>query len=214
MHCVVRTCRLRYPAILEWILRYIAVQIFPRYPSLTTAWNFFATSHGKGPVDGVGGALKRAVRDMVCCRRAVVVDVQTFIAAYWLSSDCPATPGVKTCHSIYWTGGELTLSTTSTRTSTQSSTATSITPSPNSVIHKGNFVVVCVHGVKAGENYVAMVMSTGCDDISVVYLKRSGGKFFIVDTKEWLVDNIDIQRVLPQPSLDNRDRYDFGEIDI
>ena len=48
----------------------------------------------------------------------------------------------------------------------------------------------------------------------VVYLKRSGGKFFIVDTKEWLVDNIDIQRVLPQPSLDNRDRYDFGEIDI
>ena len=26
-----------------------------------TAWNFFATSHGKGPVDGVGGALKQAV---------------------------------------------------------------------------------------------------------------------------------------------------------
>ena len=24
-------------------------------------WNFFATSHGKGPVDGIGGAVKRYV---------------------------------------------------------------------------------------------------------------------------------------------------------
>lgn len=24
-------------------------------------WNFFATSHGKGPVDGIGGAIKRQV---------------------------------------------------------------------------------------------------------------------------------------------------------
>jgi len=24
-------------------------------------WNFFATSHGKGPVDGLGGSVKRSV---------------------------------------------------------------------------------------------------------------------------------------------------------
>lgn len=28
-------------------------------------WNFFATSHGKGPVDGIGGSLKRQVRQAV-----------------------------------------------------------------------------------------------------------------------------------------------------
>ena len=27
--------------------------------SLTAEWNFFATSHGKGPCDGLGGTLKR-----------------------------------------------------------------------------------------------------------------------------------------------------------
>ena len=44
-----------------------------------TSWNFFATSHGKGPVDGVGGAVKRAVRDMVRCRRAIVIDVRHIV---------------------------------------------------------------------------------------------------------------------------------------
>ena len=49
---------------------------------------------------------------------------------------------------------------------------------------------------------------------AVIYLKRSGQKFSIVDPKEWLVDKVDILSVLAQPSLDNGDRYDFGEIDI
>jgi len=39
-----------------------------------TSWNFIATSHGKSPVDGVGGAVKRAVRDKVRCRCAIVID--------------------------------------------------------------------------------------------------------------------------------------------
>ena len=46
----------------------------------------------------------------------------------------------------------------------------------------------------------------------VIYLNRSGRKFSIVDPKEWLVDKVDILRVLAQPSLDNRDGYDFGEL--
>ena len=82
-------------------------------------------------------------------------------------------------------------------------------------IHKGSFVVVRVHGVKArsASNDVALVaMSSG--DSSHIYLNRSGRKFSIVDLKEWLVDKVDILRVLAQPSLDNRDGYDFGELDI
>ena len=76
--------------------------------------------------------------------------------------------------------------------------------------------MVCVNGVKAGSerNYVALVTMTSDDETSVVYLNRSGRKFSTVDPKEWMVDKVDILRVLAQPSLDNRDRYDFGEIDI
>ena len=68
--------------------------------------------------------------------------------------------------------------------------------------------MVRVHGVKARSvsNHVALV--------AVIYLNRSGRKFSMVDPKEWLVDKVNILRVLAQPSLDNRDGYDLGEIDI
>ena len=58
--------------------RYIANCI----PLMNAAYHCqtLATSHGKSPVDGVGGVVKRAVRDMVRCRHAI--DVPTFIAAY------------------------------------------------------------------------------------------------------------------------------------
>ena len=83
-------------------------------------------------------------------------------------------------------------------------------------IHKGSFVVVRVHGVKArsASNYVALVAMSSGDLTVVIYLNRSGQKFCILDPKEWLVDKVNIFRVLAQPSLDNRDGYDFGEIDI
>ena len=82
-------------------------------------------------------------------------------------------------------------------------------------IHKGSFVVVHVHGVKArsASNYVALVAMSSGDLTVVIYVNRSGRKFCIGDPKEWLVDKV-ILRVLAQPSLDNRDGYDFGEIDI
>ena len=83
-------------------------------------------------------------------------------------------------------------------------------------IHKGSFVEERVHGVTArsASNYVALVAMSSGDLTVVIYLNRSGRKFSIVDPKEWLVDKVDILRVLMQPSLDNGDRYDFGEIDI
>ena len=49
---------------------------------------------------------------------------------------------------------------------------------------------------------------------ALIYLNRSGRKFSIVDPKEWLVDKVDILRVLAQPSLDNRVGYDFGELEL
>ena len=76
--------------------------------------------------------------------------------------------------------------------------------------------MVRVHGVKArfASNYFARVAMSSSDLTVVIYLNRSGRKFSIVDPKEWLDDKVDILRVLAQPSLDNLDGYDFGEIDI
>ncbi|KAK6175722.1 hypothetical protein SNE40_014117 [Patella caerulea] len=44
-------------------------------------WNFFATSHGKGPNDGIGGNVKRIVHRLIMARAAVVYDAQTFTEA-------------------------------------------------------------------------------------------------------------------------------------
>ena len=42
-------------------------------------WNFLATSHGKGVVDGVGGTIKRLVwKALIARKAAVVVDAKTF----------------------------------------------------------------------------------------------------------------------------------------
>lgn len=41
-------------------------------------WNFFATSHGKGAVDGIGGCVKRLVWTRVLSGKAVVKDAQSF----------------------------------------------------------------------------------------------------------------------------------------
>ena len=83
-------------------------------------------------------------------------------------------------------------------------------------IHKGSFVVMRVHGVKARSvrNYVVLVAMSSGNLTAVIYLNRSGRKFSIVDLKEWPVDKVDILRVPVQPSLDNRVGYDFGEIYI
>jgi len=43
-------------------------------------WNFFATSHGKGVVDGIGGTVKRLVWNAVMTRKSPVIvdDAQSF----------------------------------------------------------------------------------------------------------------------------------------
>ena len=47
-----------------------------RLSSLT--WNFFATSHGKGAIDGVGGSLKRTVYTHIKARQGIVRTAKEF----------------------------------------------------------------------------------------------------------------------------------------
>ena len=49
--------------------------------SVNISWNFFATSHGKGPVDGIGGSVKRFVWRKVKSRQYSVSDAVSFSRA-------------------------------------------------------------------------------------------------------------------------------------
>ncbi|MEL7308464.1 MAG: hypothetical protein AAGK05_11730 [Pseudomonadota bacterium] len=41
-------------------------------------WSFFATSHGKGAIDGMGGSIKRAVANRIKTRKALVKSASDF----------------------------------------------------------------------------------------------------------------------------------------
>ena len=56
-------------------------------------WSFFGTAHGKGPVDGVGGMVKRAVWRRVLQGQAVVHDAVEFVSVAQ-----EACPGVNILH--------------------------------------------------------------------------------------------------------------------
>lgn len=45
-------------------------------------WNFFATSHGKGSVDGIGAVVKNRVRRLVKSRHAIVHCSNDFAEAF------------------------------------------------------------------------------------------------------------------------------------
>lgn len=45
-------------------------------------WNFFATSHGKGCVDGIGAVVKNKVRRMVNSRQVTVNSSIDFVSAF------------------------------------------------------------------------------------------------------------------------------------
>jgi len=52
-----------------------------RYSLDFLQWNFFATSHGKGCVDGVGGTVKRLVWNKVKSRKVTVTGAEDFVNA-------------------------------------------------------------------------------------------------------------------------------------
>ena len=45
---------------------------------LSITWDFFATSHGKGSVNGVGGGVKRGVHQNVMSRQEVVKTAEDY----------------------------------------------------------------------------------------------------------------------------------------
>ena len=57
---------------------------------LKITWNFFATSHGNGVVDGIGGTLKRTVWRHVKAERAHVMNASEY-----------STPGKQLCPNIH-----------------------------------------------------------------------------------------------------------------
>ena len=71
----------------KYIFCFICVKL-PALYDIHISWDFFATSHGKGAVDGIGGTIKRTVAAQVNSRQqAVVNDAATFLAV--AKSRCP-----------------------------------------------------------------------------------------------------------------------------
>ena len=58
-----------------------AVPLLERKFKKVIVWNYFATSHGKELVDGIGGALKPNVWNKLCQRKAIVTNVDSFVNA-------------------------------------------------------------------------------------------------------------------------------------
>ena len=48
---------------------------------LKLCWNFFAASHGKGPVDAIGGTIKRITTENVIQRKILITVALTFYEA-------------------------------------------------------------------------------------------------------------------------------------
>jgi len=63
-----------------------AIDLFSKRHNIQLCWNYFATSHGKGPVDGVGGTLKRVATDKVRTRQCTINNMEDFVTAVQHSS--------------------------------------------------------------------------------------------------------------------------------
>ena len=63
-----------------------AIEMLSEMHNIKIIWNFSPTSHGKGPVDGVGATLKRMAADKVCRRESIINNLQDFCNAVMHSS--------------------------------------------------------------------------------------------------------------------------------
>ena len=55
-----------------------AMEMLSEMYNIKIIWNFSATSHGKGPVDGVGATLKRIAADKVRRHESIINNLQDF----------------------------------------------------------------------------------------------------------------------------------------
>ena len=58
----------------KYIFTFIGITL-PHLIVMEVFWNYLATRHGKGAVDGVGGTIKQVVREAVVTRKAIIKDV-------------------------------------------------------------------------------------------------------------------------------------------
>lgn len=58
------------------------IPVFEHKFGVTIRWNFFATSHGKSCIDGIGAAVKSKVKQLVLAREVIVNDTKDFVAAF------------------------------------------------------------------------------------------------------------------------------------
>ena len=55
-----------------------AIEMLSEMYNIKIIWNFSATSHGKGRVDGVGATLKQIAADKVCRHESIINSLQDF----------------------------------------------------------------------------------------------------------------------------------------
>ena len=113
--------------------RFIAASIpwLQEKQKLKICWNFFATSHGKGPVDGIGGVVKRMATQKVIQREVNITNAASFYDAINSESNvkvflieaeeinvaetklgtvisaAPALPGIFNVHHLQHTDGKI-----------------------------------------------------------------------------------------------------------
>lgn len=58
------------------------IQLLETRFKVKVVWNFFATSHGKGSVDGLGAVVKNRVKRLVKSRRVIVNSSADFVNAF------------------------------------------------------------------------------------------------------------------------------------
>ena len=70
--------------------------LLSQHLNLPVSWNYFSTSHGKGIVDGIGGAAKARVREQVRNNGKGSVVVQSYVDFATVASKLP--PNHKIIH--------------------------------------------------------------------------------------------------------------------
>lgn len=58
------------------------IKLFEDYRKIKIFWNFFATAHGKGSVDGIGAVVKNRVKRLVKSHRSIVNCSSDFCEAF------------------------------------------------------------------------------------------------------------------------------------
>lgn len=61
------------------------IPVFEKEFNIKIIWNYFATSHGKGCIDGIGAMAKKVVRKHVNTRECIVSSAEDFVKAFQLT---------------------------------------------------------------------------------------------------------------------------------